>query len=286
MEPRAFNCFCPKALAGIGRMADTIEDRSIIIEMRRRAPSEIVEQLRQDKLNLDYLQRLCARWSADNLQALKDSDPAVPSELHDRAADNWRPLLAIADLAGGEWPARARFAARKLTIRGDDQDSIQTLLLSDIQKIIEQKPYLKSTELSAALAEIDDHPWAEWKHGRAMTAVQLARQLAPFNLHPKAIRVTHNLVIKGYETAQFEETFARYLPKSQLPTVTELQTSKAKGCEVNVSVTRNAVVTAAPVTDISAVTDQIVQNIEKSRVCNHVTDPRGISPSLKDAEYF
>ncbi len=161
LEPRAFNCFCPKALAGIGRLADTIEDRSIIIEMRRRAPNELVEHLRQDRLNLDHLQRLCARCVADNLQIMKDSDPAVPSELHDRAADNWRPLLRIADLAGGDWPTRARSAATKLTIRGDDKDSIQSLLLSDIREILRAKARLKSTDLVEKLLAIDDHPWVE-----------------------------------------------------------------------------------------------------------------------------
>ena len=29
----------------------------------------------------------------------------MPAGVFNRAADNWRPLLAIADAAGGEWPA-------------------------------------------------------------------------------------------------------------------------------------------------------------------------------------
>jgi putative DNA primase/helicase len=286
LEPRAFNCFCPKALAGIGRLADTIEDRSIIIEMRRRAPNEAVEQLRQDKLNLDHLQRVCARWAADNLQTMKDSDPIVPPELHDRAADNWRPLLRIADLAGGDRPTRARSAATKLTIRGNDQDSIQSLLLSDIREILKAKTYMKSTDLVAALTAIDDHPWPEWKHGKPMTAVQLARQLAPFNIGPKSIRVADHLVVKGYETLLFEETFARYLPKDSIPAVTELQTLKNNGFDAKTAVTRNSDVTVRPATDFHTVTDQIAQSPEKSGVCNRVTDHRPVAPTVEDAEYF
>jgi Protein of unknown function (DUF3631) len=40
--------------------------------------------------------RRILRWVADNLHLLKHT-PQMPPELHDRAADNLRPLLAIAD---------------------------------------------------------------------------------------------------------------------------------------------------------------------------------------------
>jgi putative DNA primase/helicase len=271
-EPKVFSTFCPKALAGIGRLADTIEDRSITIEMRRRSPDETVGALRQDRLNLEWLQRLCARWSRDNLQALIDADPHVPPELHDRAADNWRPLLRIADLAGGDWPTRARSASVVLTIKDGDKDSIQALLLSDIRDILDSRPKLKSTELAAALTEIEDHPWAEWKHGKAMTAVQLARQLAPFDIRPKPIRFTDFLVAKGYDIHQFDDTFSRYLPKNTNRTVTELQTLKYKGLNGNEAVTENSDVTVRNGYKNFDVTDENVKNTGNSGVCNHVTD--------------
>jgi predicted lipoprotein with Yx(FWY)xxD motif len=47
----------------------------------------------------------------DNFSKLIDPDPSIPAALNDRAADNWRPLIAIADLAGGEWPQLARQAS-------------------------------------------------------------------------------------------------------------------------------------------------------------------------------
>jgi Protein of unknown function (DUF3631) len=39
-----------------------------------------------------------------------NSEPTLPDELSNKA-DNWEPLIAIADLVGGDWPARARAAA-------------------------------------------------------------------------------------------------------------------------------------------------------------------------------
>src|ERR1700688_404115 len=42
-----FNTFCPKAIAGIGTLPDTVGGRSIRIEMRRRRPDEYVEKRRE-----------------------------------------------------------------------------------------------------------------------------------------------------------------------------------------------------------------------------------------------
>src|SRR5207245_6035660 len=94
----------------------TLEDRAIVLPMRRRAPGETVERIRRDGLlrRLDPLRRRAARWVADHLAALQAADPAVPNELNDRHADNWRPLLAIADAVGGAWADRARATARTL----------------------------------------------------------------------------------------------------------------------------------------------------------------------------
>ena len=74
--------------------------------MRRRLASEQVDRFRSDRAgHLHELARKAARWAADHEQALRDADPEMPKALHDRACDNWRGMLAIADLARWEWPA-------------------------------------------------------------------------------------------------------------------------------------------------------------------------------------
>ncbi len=59
-------------------------------------------------------------------------------ELNDRARDAWEPLIAIADIAGGHWPERARKAAVTLAgvheAEAVDGDVRQTLL-SDIRDL-------------------------------------------------------------------------------------------------------------------------------------------------------
>jgi hypothetical protein len=108
-EPHAFSTWCPTLLAGIGTLPDTIDDRSIIIEMTRKRPDEKVKRLRtRDGSELRDLGRMVLRWVTDNLDTIEQAFPEVPGELNDRAADAWSPLLAIADMAGGDWPARAQ----------------------------------------------------------------------------------------------------------------------------------------------------------------------------------
>jgi len=127
-DPRRFSVWCPKVIAGIGKQRDTFEDRSIKIQMRRKTKDEVVERLDFNKLETELIPdiRKCHRWAKDNMDKLRDSSPTVIDGLNDRAFDNWRPLLAIADLCGGEWPELARNAAVKLS--GDeagDDDSIR-----------------------------------------------------------------------------------------------------------------------------------------------------------------
>ena len=123
-EPRTFSTWAAIAIAIIGRLPTTLVDRSIEIRMKRRGPIEKIEKLRRGQLNdLSDLSRKAARWTVDNVNALKNDDPREIDVLHDRAADNWAPLLSIAALAGGDWPERARNAALALSGSGEDQSA-------------------------------------------------------------------------------------------------------------------------------------------------------------------
>src|SRR5205814_8931570 len=99
-EVKTFSTWCAKAIALIDRLPNTLQDRSIVIRMRRKQSTEVVERLRLDRLaGLQELCSKCARWVADYSGELALADPAMPAQLNDRAADNWRPLMAIAEMA-------------------------------------------------------------------------------------------------------------------------------------------------------------------------------------------
>jgi transposase-like protein len=86
----------------IAKLADTLRDRSVIIPMRRMMAGESIEAWNEDDTDgLAELRRKLLRCTEDQAEVLKRAFPEVPKGLDNRAADNWGPLLAIAD-AGGE----------------------------------------------------------------------------------------------------------------------------------------------------------------------------------------
>lgn len=214
-EPRSFSTYSACAVALIGKLPATLTDRSVPIDLRRRRADEAIEAFRFDRTGpLDQLARQAARWAMDQVDHVRSADPDMPAGVFNRAADNWRPLLAIADAAGGDWPARARRAVQSLAAAGDDDQSVRVTLLADLRIIFFERntDRLSSAELVEALVAIEGRPWAEWKAGKPITANGLARVLAPFNIKPGTIR-TGVGTPKGYQLAQFEDAFARYLPE-------------------------------------------------------------------------
>jgi hypothetical protein len=137
-ELRDFPVFAPKALAGIGKLPDTVADRSIVIVLKRRRVGEPVQRfrLREAEAKAKPLREKCITWMSGGNEWLADARPDIPADLDDRAADGWEPLLAIADAAGGEWPQRARAAAVALSASaGKDDESLGVTLLKDARAV-------------------------------------------------------------------------------------------------------------------------------------------------------
>jgi putative DNA primase/helicase len=213
-EPRVFSVACPKAIALIGRLPSTLEDRSIVVSMKRRLRAEPVETFRYETISaqLEPLRRKAARWIADHRKDLDEADPVVPDDLHDRAQDLWRPLMALAEAAGGPWPKRALAAAIELSHWTREDTSIAVQLLQDIRALFlkHQAQRLSSEVVVRELASMEDRPWPDWRHGQPISKAQLARTLAPFDIHPKVLRLGGAAVGRGYLQEDFEDAFRRY----------------------------------------------------------------------------
>jgi Protein of unknown function (DUF3631) len=212
-EPRQFSTWAPAAIAMIGRLPDTLEDRSVSISLRRKKPTEKIQPFRSDRCqDLRDIARKIARWAADNRGALTASDPTT-GMLVNRPADNWRPLLAVADLAGGDWPRIARNVAETAETAKDDQ-SVRSMVLSDIRDIFAALPgvdRLPSVALVDALGAMENRPWSEWRNGKPITPRALAKLLAPFGIIPGTKR-HGGATFKGYLLTNFAEAFESYLP--------------------------------------------------------------------------
>jgi Protein of unknown function (DUF3631) len=210
-KPRRFSTWAPKAIAAIRDLADTLEDRAVKLMLQRKPKAAKVERLRKrDSEEFATLRRKAARWAADNFDKLADPDPKIPDALNDRAADNWRPLLAIADLAGGDWPKKAQDAA--LVLSGEEVPTSNVDLLIDIKKAFGKADYITSADLVAALTTDPERPWATWgKNDKPLTQNQLARLLRPFGIISETVHPPGRPDAKGYKAAHFEEVWASYL---------------------------------------------------------------------------
>jgi 5S rRNA maturation endonuclease (ribonuclease M5) len=212
-KPKRFSTWTPKAIAAIGELADTLQDRAIVLQLQRKSRAAKVARLRKrDCDDFAVLRRKAARWTTDNLVRLTDPEPGIPDLLNDRAADNWRPLLAIAELAGGDWQRRGRDSACVLSGEGHDARSSNVELLADIRRAFGDEVALRSVDLVAKLVADLERPWVEWKNGRALTPKQLGGLLAPFGVTSETVSIAGLADAKGYRRARFEELWTVYLP--------------------------------------------------------------------------
>jgi hypothetical protein len=219
-----FSTFCPKALAGLSVLPDTVADRSIPIMLKRRNKlTEPVERFRRrDAVALAApLRDRLATWAETVTPLLAEARPEVPAALNDRAGEGWEGLLAIAELAGPEWSRAAREAA--VTLHGDamaQEETTGVLLLQATRETYRVRGVgrISTTALLQALVDRDDEPWSElW--GRQVAAgdtkgpgFRLARFLKPFGVTPRTLRFDDGSRFKGYLAEDFEDAWSRYLP--------------------------------------------------------------------------
>jgi hypothetical protein len=206
--PEELELWAPIAVAGIGEqwIWPALRTRSLVFQLRKKRANETVEGWGMHRhKKLEALRKRIERWAKDSLPGLKAARPDMPAELKNRNRDNWRPLIAIADAAGGEWPERAR----KIAVAMSDGQSKSTpgrLLLAAIRSIFEdeQADKIRSEKIVSAL-NASGHPEITSPH-------DLASGLKEFGIAPKQIRFG-DVGAKGYQRSQFEPVWARCLAR-------------------------------------------------------------------------
>ncbi|MES2498889.1 MAG: DUF3631 domain-containing protein [Pseudomonadota bacterium] len=216
-EPRMFSVFSAKAIAGIAlekHLPDATMSRGIIFNLRRKMATESVSRLRHaDRLLFGDITSKLARFAEDYGQRVKYARPSLPETLSDRDQDNWQPMLAIAACAGEEWLIRATNAAQALSIAGEQSVSMGNQLLADIQYVFESKRIdkISTSDLIDALILDEEKPWATYNRGKQFSPRQLAKLLSAYGISSKTVRMGPYSTPKGFDTAQFNDVFARYL---------------------------------------------------------------------------
>lgn len=280
-EPSLLPVFSPKAIAGLGQLPDTVASRSIRIELKRKTKAEHVERFRRREALavLLPLRDALETWAAENIDTLAAARPELPDELGDRAQDVWEPLFAIADLAGGDWPQRARAAALELSSSQNiDEESARVRLLFDVRAVFDGRDAerISTAELVEELCGNDESPWGDW-FGKPLTGRALAKLLRPFGIRPRVIRLGDETA-RGYAREQFDDAFERYLtsdsPHTDSVSVTTVTTASLSQKEP-VSI-RN---TESPVTD-----SEQAANPHEHRDVTDVTDRRGVQGVSADIQ--
>ena len=211
-----YSCWCPKVMAAIGRLPETLADRCIVITMQRKMPGEKCERLRD--LDATPYRRRCADFVEHHRDALATARPEIPSALNDRAADIWEPLLAIADLAPGDWPQLARQAALALSASSDEEMTLLAYFIHDIRNymVAARVDRILSRELVEACNEVHDRPWEDLRTRREINEWWISRQMRQLGIRPKYLR-TGKSVARGYTLSDIEAAFRRYVPNPEVP---------------------------------------------------------------------
>lgn len=211
--------YCAVALAGLGGLPDTILSRSVIIRMRRRAPTEQVEPYRR-RVHLDdgrELYEALASWAGGALDKVRNAWPVLPDGITDRDADVWEPLIACADVAGGQWPHRARCSAVALVADSRaGTPSLGVRLLADLRTVIGARTNMPTEDILTALIALDEAPWAELMKGKPLNARGLAMRLRQYGVSSRNVRVGER-VTKGYAVDDLYDSWTRYLPPVGTP---------------------------------------------------------------------
>lgn len=212
IETEEIPAYCAVALAGLGGLPDTILTRSVVIRMRRRAPHEVVDPYRRREHGPEG-ERLRMRlegWATSIESDVTGAWPTLPDNIRDRDADVWEPLLAVADVAGGDWPERARVAAVALV--ADSKGGAHSLgvqLLADLQRAFIDADQLATDTILARLHAMDESPWADLR-GKPLDARGLSQRLRPYGIRPTTVRIGEHTP-KGYRRVDLHDAWLRYL---------------------------------------------------------------------------
>jgi hypothetical protein len=253
MDAKSFSTFSAVALAGLGDLPETVMQRAVILRMRRRAPHEQVEAFRrrQHAPLLDQLRTRASAWAQFHARGIAERWPEMPEGVTDRPADVWEPLLAIADEAGGHWPATARAACVELlhSAQTVDSGSLGVRLLADLRavwKAAGEPDGMHTDTILEALLALEEAPWSDLR-GKPLDARSLGRRLRQYGIASRPVRTGVD-VRKGYRREDLHDAWTRYLPPSPKEGLQGLQGSHRAGKPVTPAepVTLTKVTSAAP----------------------------------------
>lgn len=249
-EPTQFEVYCPKVLVLIGHLHDTLADRCIPIDMRRRKSGEVVGRFFYSEVArvAKRFRRDAEKWAKSGRRKVKRCCRQDLDFVEDREAELWLPLFAVGRTVAPDRLKELTAIALRISSNkhGEDPADLGVLILRDVLAVFRQSANdrLPSTSLLSELNRNEESPWHAWSHGTGLDARSLSRLLRPFKIGPHNLRMEGDVILKGYERADFEEAWTTYLPVDSAATA--LQQASAKVIDAQIDPLRHA-----PVADAS-----------------------------------
>jgi hypothetical protein len=218
-ELRHFSVYGPKAFAAIGRLPDTLMDRSIVITMQRRSADQPVERLlyANAKAESKPIALKLAAFRESRAGEVRTAYERLMKEdlqfLSDRDADLWIPLFALCSVVAPEKMPHMRASARELSggkATGDEDDTLALKLLADLRDVWpEEEAEVETKVLIGRLKGLDESPWATKDY--ELSGHRLARMLRPFGVRPDQFREGPRGGLRGYHRQALDLAITRYL---------------------------------------------------------------------------
>jgi hypothetical protein len=211
---KKYSCWCPKVIAMIGRVPDTIADRSIVVPMARKLVTEACAPLAE--LNPAEIKSKCARFALDAGPAIAQAAKIRGEGLNDRAADTFDPLYVITRLAGAEWETKLHAAALALTSPPPPQNSGAELLLDVFALFIRSgREKIFSRDLVGALRDSAGGLRSPTWKSSPINELGISKILRPYGIQPSIFRIGQE-VSRGYVGAELHDALRRYVPKADV----------------------------------------------------------------------
>jgi hypothetical protein len=257
MKVKRFKVFAPAILAGIAEgMPATITTRAITIHMRKRRHDQPVDEFWEEDVEREAnpIRHALADWAGQVADQVATARPVMPAGVRDRAAEIWRPLVALADAAGDHWPTTVRAACAHFVLDSGPQvtsDGVQ--LLADLRQLFtdQDTDRMPTADILTKLVDLDESLWGDLD--KPLTARRLASELGRYGVRPVTFD-SPEAKVKGYVTYEttgkqgqtgLADAWSRYLPA-------DIGNCRNHGNHAAQEVTDTGVVTDESVTTASA----------------------------------
>lgn len=214
---------CPKAFAGNTPLPSSLASRCIPIILRRAKFSEPLKRFSPDDFQplTDTLKQWLQSWAEEAAPRLlegRTKSVNFPPALTPHQQQCAEPLLRVANLIGGSWPAKARAALAALFNIAECNDQVQ--LLRDIRTLFLQNnrpEEMPTRDLLSFLRSLENRPWSAWgdKSGQKLASLLHSLEISS---HDIRVGEAH---MKGYYSRDFQDAWERYAGPVTALAVTE-----------------------------------------------------------------